>query len=143
MEYDVLMSLLKSARRYGKLKSKTYKLNSSESIICAYVYFNEPVTQEAIARAQMMDKTTVAKALKQLESKNYIYRQVNPKNRRENMIFLAEQGKEEVKQITEEQKQWFEAVSEDIEEEELKVFFEVANKMLVKSKQLLEEEEEK
>lgn len=143
MKYKILVSLLRTARSYGRLKSKSFNLNNSETLICTYLYTHESVTQEAIARAQLMDKTTVAKSLRQLENRGYIYKHTNPENRRENMIFLAEQGKADVRQICEEHKNWFNKVCEGIEEEQLTVFFEVANKMLTKAKVILKEEEDK
>lgn len=41
-----------------------------------------------------MDKNSVRFFIDSLEERNYVYREKNPENRRENLICLTEQGKD-------------------------------------------------
>lgn len=142
MGYELLVSLLRTAKEYGKNKSKSFKLNSTESAICMYIDQYEPVTQEMIAKAYLMDKTTIAKSVKQLEIKGYIRRESNPANRRENLLYLEDLGKEDVIKIRAEQEKWFHFVTKDIDESELNIFYSVAEKMLTNANNLLEGEKQ-
>ena len=57
------------------------------------------ITQEELAAHFHIDKGTVARALRKLEDKNYLFRKVDSKNRRRYLIYLTEKGRNAVPNI--------------------------------------------
>lgn len=54
-------------------------------ILCL-VHEDEPVTQDYLSGCLAIDKSTTARALRQLEKNGYVSRQTNPENRRQNLV---------------------------------------------------------
>ncbi len=64
-----------------------------------YLYNHEGANQYDISRDLFIDKTTVAKALKKLESTNMIYRRTDSKDKRKVNVHLTASGKEVYKDV--------------------------------------------
>ena len=93
MNYKQLNTLIKLGRDFGHEQIRDAGFTDTEHGICTFLCFHDRVSQDAIATALMMDKTTVAKALSGMESKGLIAREQNPANRRENCIRITESGR--------------------------------------------------
>ena len=96
MNYKQLNTLIKLGRDFGHEQIRGAGFTDTEHAICTFLCFHDRVSQDAIATALMMDKTTVAKALSGMESKGLIAREQNPANRRENCIRITESGRASV-----------------------------------------------
>lgn len=66
----------------------------------------EGISQEDLASHFHIDKGTVARALRKLEDNDYLYRKIDPNNRRRYIIYLTEKGKATVPQIIKINKEW-------------------------------------
>ena len=66
----------------------------------------EGVNQDEIAAHFHLDKGTVARALKKLEDKNYLFREVDTQNRRKHLIYLTEKGKSIIPKIVDVDNEW-------------------------------------
>jgi len=66
----------------------------------------EGIIQEEIAADVHIDKRTAARALKKLEDKNYIFMEIDSKNRRRYLIYLTENGKKLVPKIIAINNEW-------------------------------------
>lgn len=96
MKYAQLNMLIKLGRDFGHEQIRDAGFTDTEHAICTFLSFHDQVSQDAIASALMLDKTTVAKALFAMEGKGLIGREQNPRNRRENIIRISEAGKANV-----------------------------------------------
>ncbi|MGC9372270.1 MAG: MarR family winged helix-turn-helix transcriptional regulator [Thermovirgaceae bacterium] len=76
------------------------------------------LTQEEISERLLMDKTTTARAVKELEKKGYITRKRDPEDRRCRRLWPTEQGKAFAPRVIEARKRAQEALAEGFTEEE-------------------------
>ncbi len=93
----------------------------------------EGITQEELAAHFHIDKGTVARALRKLEDKQYIFRKVDVENRRRYHIYLTEKGRTTVPQITNIDKEWEESLCSRFTEEEYSNLFDILKILAVKS----------
>ncbi len=96
MHFTTLYSLIQYAKNYSHQQIRQMGITDTEHLICAFVYGHCNVSQDDVAAALQMDKTTVAKALASLEGKGHITRRPNPENRRKNILSITESGKEKI-----------------------------------------------
>ncbi len=66
----------------------------------------EGITQDELADHFHIDKGTVARALKKLEDKEYLFREVDSLNRRRYLIYLTEKGKKAVPTVLNIEREW-------------------------------------
>jgi MarR family transcriptional regulator, temperature-dependent positive regulator of motility len=78
----------------------------------------EGITQDDLASHFHIDKGTVARALRKMEDNNYLFREIDPENRRRHLIYLTEKGKNAVPQIVDIDKKWENAMCSKFSEEE-------------------------
>jgi len=96
MNYKQLNTLMKLGRDFGHEQIRDAGFTDTEHAICTFLSFHDRVSQDHIASALLLDKTTVAKALSAMENKGLIAREQNPENRRENRIRITESGRASV-----------------------------------------------
>lgn len=137
MDIQTLLVLLNAGRKYGQIRCSDIDFNNTEMHICAYLKLRSPSSQDDIARAYSMDKTTVAKSISKLQLRGIVTKEVNSENRRENKISLTEEGNDVVKKIIKVQNDWIKEITKEIPEEEIRIFDSVAARMLEKSRELL------
>jgi DNA-binding MarR family transcriptional regulator len=118
MDARKFTQLLKLGREYGHAKIRDAGFSDSEHAICAFLSFHDGVSQDAIAAALMLDKTTVAKALRSLEEKGRVHRTPNERNRRQNVIRITEAGRQGVAGSRRLYETWWDAVGACLSEEE-------------------------
>lgn len=73
---------------------ENFHLTPQQEITMFYIIRNEPVIAHDIANYFDISKSAVSQVLSKLEEMNMIHRQVNSKNRRENLIYLGDRGQE-------------------------------------------------
>ena len=93
----------------------------------------EGITQEELAAHFHIDKGTVARALRKLEDKNYLFRKVDSKNRRRYFIYLTDKGKRTVPQITNIEQEWENSICSRFSEEEYSRLFEILKILAINS----------
>lgn len=125
MFLDKLTFIGKSARRHISALSKSLNISDAETAACAYIHFHWETNQERIARALDMDRGNAAKVMLSLENQGIIRRTVNPKNRREYLIELTNEGKQKIDLVINTVSQWENAVLEHLSDYEREVFLEV------------------
>lgn len=89
----------------------------------------EGITQDELAAHFHIDKGVVARALRKMEDKNYLLREIDPENRRRHRIYLTEKGKSTVPKITNIDKEWEDSICSKISEEEYNQIFSIFKKM--------------
>ncbi len=86
-------------------------LNRGQYAYLLYLHEHEGANQYDISRDLLIDKTTVAKALKKLETAGQIYRRTDPRDKRKVNVYLTSRGKtlfEEVDKANQEIQEIFE-----------------------------------
>ena len=118
MEYSKLNMLIKLGRDFGHEQIRDAGFSDTEHAICTFLCFHEQVSQDMIASALMLDKTTVAKALSAMEAKRLIVREQDGQNRRKNSIRVTQTGKESVSASMHIYDDWFSSVCDCLCEDE-------------------------
>ena len=75
MVFSKLNMLLKLGRDFGHEQIRDAGFSDTEHAICTFLCFHDQVSQDMIANALMLDKTTVAKALRSMAEKELIQRE--------------------------------------------------------------------
>lgn len=70
-----------------------FSLTPQQEIIMLYIIRYEPAIANDIAKHLEISKSAISQVLHKLEDDKMIYRQVNPSNRRESLIYLGDRGK--------------------------------------------------
>ncbi len=74
-------------------------ISRGQYIYILYLYENEGANQYDISQSLLIDKTTVAKALKKLEANKLIMRKTDPRDKRRVKVYLTSKGKEAYENI--------------------------------------------
>lgn len=93
-----------------------------EQVILMYLSANNVVNQDAIAQHFMLDKGAIAKTLRKLEEKGLIERHQNPKNKRENLISIAPEGRSILGEMEKALTEWNQCFFEGLNEEDIKQY---------------------
>ena len=80
------------AWEYAREKMDTDDLSSVQNKVCIAIYNNPGLSQDDVARALGMDKSSIAKLIAKLMEGKYVTRQTNPQDRREYKLYLDERG---------------------------------------------------
>lgn len=139
MGFHSLNRLLRYAKEYGHTRIRNAGVSDTEHQICAFVHFHHDLSQDAVATALCLDKTTVAKALRSLEAKGYIRREQNPENRRKNILSITDAGRKNIADVADVYDVWADAVYACLSSEEQKAFDEYLVRMIGKARQLSDE----
>ena len=134
MNFSNLNLLLRYAKEYGHGQLKQVGVTDTEHIICAFLFGHSQSSQDDVADALRLDKTTVARALLSLEKKGYITRTPNPDNRRKNILFLTEVGKSNISHIVDIHDEWLSKISSALTADEQVQFDGYCKKLLSAAK---------
>lgn len=113
--------------RYSmKLLSKDIQdigLTVGQSILLIGVMRNEGQSQKEISDKIFLDSSTASKHFRFLEENNYIYKEIDPKNRRSFLIFITESGKNKaLESLDVQNKLWYE-LFKDIDNDDVLCFY--------------------
>lgn len=99
-------------------------------------------SQEELARELCLNKSTVARALTRLEEKGYITRAPLPTDKRRFSVHPTEKMLAVLPQIRQVSAEWTALLSDGIDQEELKIFNSVLERMETRAREIIEEQEE-
>lgn len=99
-------------------------------------------SQEELARALCLDKSTVARSLACMEKHGYITRTANESDRRQFLVYPTEKMLDVCPRIQSANKEWNDMIEEGIPSEELEVFYRVLSRMEESARKVLSELEE-
>ena len=140
MQFSKLSMLIKLGREFGHEQIRDAGFSDTEHAICTFLCFHDQVSQDMIANALMLDKTTVAKALSAMEGKGLVEREQDGQNRRKNIIRITDTGKTSVSASMHIYDTWFSAVCASLSEAELKQFDDAIGKMIESALHLREQQ---
>lgn len=139
MKLDMIYDVIKYSKLYGHKRFAQRNLSSTEYMLCTFLNFNVGVSQDDASTELHINKTTVAKALKNLEKRGLVRREPNVENRRKNKIFLTDSGKGIVDGAVEIYRDWEKQVTTALTKKEQQSFDELITKICDKAKILSED----
>lgn len=96
-------------------------------------------SQDELARALCLDKSTVARTLAHLEKHDYITRIPNEKDKRQYLVHPTEKMLDIYPKVRLSSREWSMRLTKDISPEELEVFHKVLSQMEQNAKRITEE----
>lgn len=84
------------------------------------------LTQVKLGEELNLDRTTIGKLIDQLEEKNFVARERNPKDRRQNILVLTSKGKKAVKEMWQEMRAVEMAVIANLSDNQKATFLAIA-----------------
>jgi DNA-binding MarR family transcriptional regulator len=81
--------LYRYGQSYLEHKLKAYNIGSGQFTFLMALLHQDGIRQESLASRLNIDKGTTARAMKKLEESGYISRQVDPKDKRANIIYVT------------------------------------------------------
>ncbi len=122
---------------------KDLELTAGQIPFLIHLSHKEGITQDDLAVHLHIDKGTVARALKKLEDNGFIYREINPQNRRKYLLFLTEKGRQIVPKIYHIDKEWEKSVCSDLSDTEYHHLINTLQALAMKSLQKVHKNGEK
>lgn len=113
-----LTCLNRSRKRFMGEHLREYGFSGAMYSILLYVDRHPGTTQDSIATHMYVDKSNVARRIKQLEELSHIRRETDAADRRQNNLYLTDKGKEMIPLIKTYLSQWGQTVAADLTEEE-------------------------
>lgn len=115
-------------RRFSESLS-SYAIDSRDYGILLTLVNHDSMTQINISETMLIDRTTVGQLIDTLESKGFVKRQQNPKDRRQNLIVLTNEGKTLVAKMWQEMHQVEQGVIANLAVWQKEVLDSIANEM--------------
>ncbi|MFY9637921.1 MAG: MarR family transcriptional regulator [Methanobacterium sp.] len=120
----LLVSMIHRTRMmYLTDKMKNLDITAGQFPFIVVLSHEEGITQDELAAHFHIDKGTVARALRKLEDKKYLFRKVDTLNRRRYLIYLTEKGRKAVPKIINIDKEWEDSICSEFSEEEYQNLF--------------------
>ncbi len=124
---------LSTVHRYSYIfLSKTfaeYGIGQGQIKFLMMLFEQDGLTQEYMANELNIDKATVARAVRKLETEGYVKRQPHESDRRSNYIYLTEKAKDIESFVKKEMTYWTETLTAGFTEEEQKQAIELLKRM--------------
>lgn len=139
MDFQVLNSLMKMTKSFAHGQIRASGLNDTECMICSYVYAHENCSQDDVAKALCMDKTTVTKSMQILENMGVLQRIPDETDKRRHVLSLTKAGEGKCSHILHIHDEWVEKVMRELNDEEQKQFESYCRRLLSAAKRLQEE----
>ncbi len=124
-----LSILTRGIEIYVSRKLADSKLVPRELFLLTYLFQQEGLKQEELAKHFMIDKGSVARTLETLEAKGLIRRYVNPGDRREKRISVTDAGLKLKPAAMALNREWHDLMLDGISGDDLGIFAEVLKKM--------------
>lgn len=115
-------------------------MSDTEIKICAFIHVHPGCSQDNVARALLLDKTTVAKALLSLENKGIVSRKEDQQDRRRNVLNITEHGTELANKLRDRHNARLNELTADFSKEDKEKFFEYIGRILEVSEKWLSED---
>ena len=141
MDYRTLDLLFRCGRRFNHEKIRRQELSETEYMICSYVFSHENCSQDEISAALKTDKTTVGKALAELEKENCVARTADTADRRIKRTALTDAGKKRVGELLSLHNDWLAEIMTCLTAEEKMQFESCCEKLLAAAEKLTQNNE--
>ncbi|MGG1574727.1 MarR family winged helix-turn-helix transcriptional regulator [Fictibacillus sp. NRS-1165] len=104
-------------------------ISQSRLELLQHLYEMEEISQSSLQKAVNIDPAAVTRHLKQLEASGKVSRRKNPKDNRETLVALTDQGRNEILSYRKERDQFVSNLLKGFKEEELPVLVDMLERM--------------
>lgn len=108
---------------------REYGLSGAMYMILLHVGFHPAATQDSIATHMYIDKSNVARRIKQLEELGYLRRETDLSDRRQNNLYLTDAGEKMLPIIKQQLSQWGQSISAPLTPTELDTLLTLLSKI--------------
>lgn len=122
--------LHRQRQKYMGERLKPYGFVGAMHMILLHIARHPGTTQDAIVSHMYIDKCNVARRTKKLEELGYIRRETGKQDRRQNNLFLTEEGEKLVPVIRGHLREWAKSVTRDLSDEEHILLLGLLDRML-------------
>ena len=116
-------------RKYINENLKDSDMKGSMFMALLYLSHSQGASQDNLCNELIIDKGNAARLCKMLEDNGYIVREQSPLDRRQNMLFLTEKGKEQIPRIRKYLHDWARTATDGLTQEELDTLTALLEKM--------------
>lgn len=116
---NCISHLERHRRKFVNERLKEYDLRGSMFLALLFLNRHPGSSQDTLCNELLIDKGNAARLCRQLEEAGYIRREQSPEDRRQNMLFLTDYGKEHIPIIRGYIQQWRNTASSGMTEDEL------------------------
>lgn len=132
-----LISILhRHSHIYFNEELKDLDIASSEQIFLFALFKDGRMTQEALSAKLMINKAATARALKNLEQKGYIQREISELDRRAKYVTTTELAESIKYRLFESRRKWTEILQGDLDEEIAELIYNTLEQMVEKVENL-------
>ena len=117
---------------------ENYNVTFAQLPFIMELYDEQGISQDSLAIKVQVDKAIATRALKQMEQKGLITREINPHDARSKLVFLTEEALSIRPHLLEILNQWNSTLTEDIADNEIEVVISAQRKMISNAKQFRE-----
>lgn len=136
MDYQILNLLFRCNKEFSHEKIRLQELSDTECMICSYILSNEGSSQDDVANALKIDKTTVGKALMSLERKECVSRIQDAADKRVKRLWLTETGKNRISKLADLHDNWLREVMSCLNPDEQRQFEDYCTRLLTTAEKL-------
>ena len=136
MEFRKLNLFLKCSLEFGLKRIKGSGINTTECLICSFVYAHPECSQDDVVRALRFDKTTVARALHTLEDKGCVTRARDGDDARRKRLRVTPVGEKTLSDIAGRHDEYFSEVLSCLTETEEAQFEDYCERLLGRAEEL-------
>ena len=130
-----LTFLYRHRRKFMTERLRSYGLCGAMYMMVLHVARHPGTTQDSIANHMCVDKSNVARRVKQLEDLGLLRREVDPADRRQNNLFLTEAGEQLLPVIRQNLSEWGHSITKDLTPKEREALHELLGKVMLGAEQ--------
>lgn len=123
--------LFQCSKEFSHNEKRNRNLSDTEYMICSFLQNHPDCSQEDVASAMKIDKTTVAKALLTLEDKQCIQRLQDRSDRRIKRLRITETGLSRVSSLMNTHNEWLSEIMSCLTTDEQKQFEGYCERLLI------------
>lgn len=132
-----LISILnRHAHIFFNEELKDLGIASSEQMFMFILFRDGKMTQEELSSKLMINKAATARALKNLEQKGYIQREVSETDRRAKYVSTTELAESIKERLFESRRKWTNILQGDLDDESAELIYNALEQMVKKVEQL-------
>ena len=138
----MLNNISRSQAIYRNGKISADDLHSSQYAFILAICRDPGRSQDFFAKELCLNKSTVARTLNALEEKGYIKREPLLSDKRQFSVYPTEKMLSVLPEVKNASEEWMKLLSEGIDDNELKIFNSVLERMQDRAREIIEKQEE-
>lgn len=136
--FNLIAGIHIKSKRYFESKIKKFNLTYPQYGLLLVLFNESRCSQIFLSKKLETDRTSIMVICDSLEKKKFIKREINPKNRRENIISITELGKKSFLLAREEMHEVLDFLNKGLNKSEIKTILPVLNGIYSSIKELIE-----